>query len=288
MIEKLTPEQEALMPIIVEEYRKIGLATGPIDRVAAVDYAKRLYAALGRAAPKQILFEDGPFAAWKTVCYWANGEKHPDQLPELVWPYLDGQFTAGYAAWLSFWKKIGLTLRDTSLIEDSIHFGPIFTLDEVCVFCERPLKISMVDGRLHCDGGPSVEYGDGTKCFTLNGVAVPEWLACTPAGDLDFGEFAKIQNTEVRREFIRKLETISGSGVLRLMKGLGAKVLDSQGDYELVTLDLMGQTGVQPYLKMKNPSIDVYHLECVGADCKTVDDALTFRNGTSLRPQVLT
>ena len=58
--------------------------------------------------------------------------------------------------------------------------------------------------------------------------------------------------------------------------------------YELLEVDLKGQTGAWPYLKMRNPSIPVWHLEAVARECKTVADALTFRNGTSVRPEFLT
>ena len=42
-------------------------------------------------------------------------------------------------------------------------------------------------------------------------------------------------------------------------------------------IDLKGETGKWPYLKMKNPSIGCYHLECVAQECKTVQEAINFR-----------
>jgi hypothetical protein len=98
-------------------------------------------------------------------------------------------------------------------------------------------------------------------------------LAETRAVEIDCNEFPKIQNVEVRREFIRKV------GAERLLHKLGSKLLDKRGDYELHLLDLGGTTGKWPYLKMLNPSIGTWHVEAVGKECNTVTKALNFRNG---------
>lgn len=55
-------------------------------------------------------------------------------------------------------------------------------------------------------------------------------------------------------------------------------MVDQDGDYELLWLGLEdGRT--RPYLKMKNPSIGVYHIEGVHPTCRTVRQALNWRNG---------
>jgi len=53
-------------------------------------------------------------------------------------------------------------------------------------------------------------------------------------------------------------------------------------------IDLGGATGKWPYLKMLNPSIGVWHMECVSKDCKTVKQAITFRNQSEVVPEVIT
>ena len=68
---------------------------------------------------------------------------------------------------------------------------------------------------------------------------------------------------------------------------LGGKSLDKSGDYELVLLNL-GDNRERPYLKMKNPSIGVWHLEGVPPGTKTVKAALEWRNQTTVAPEVLT
>jgi hypothetical protein len=171
----------------------------------------------------------------------------------------------------------------------TLDAGLIYPLEHVCIVGNQPSNLARNANGLHCDGGAAIEYLDGWKMWSLNGVTVPQWLAETPYRDIDCAEFAKLDNVEVRREFVRKV------GVERVVQQIGATVLDKCGDYELLEVDLKGDTGKWPYLKMRNPSIGVWHLECVSKECKTVQQAINFRasglknlNGADWSPEVLT
>jgi hypothetical protein len=61
-IDKLTPEQEALLPVIREKWKAIALSTDRIDRQKVTVAVKATYRALNLAEPK-ILFFDSPLAA---------------------------------------------------------------------------------------------------------------------------------------------------------------------------------------------------------------------------------
>lgn len=61
MIEKLTPEQEALIPIIREEWIKIALDTSPINKQKAEAAINLTYE--GYKPPKEILWFDNPLSA---------------------------------------------------------------------------------------------------------------------------------------------------------------------------------------------------------------------------------
>lgn len=303
MIEKLTPEQEAMIPKFVDDHIKIGLQSGNIDREKAKAYAKKLYTFLGKPEPT-IIFADGPTQAWMSVVWlndWQNkpaeNKVAPTSISDIdfdaaktmakdvtfIWPYLDGQFLVPWVAWVRFMRYIGVQLdAETSILEDQVEFNLIYPLENFCVFSERFSAMHTKNNQLHKDGGPSVEYPDGTKCWSLNGVSVPQWLAETPWDKIDCNIFPTLQNAEVRREFIRKV------GVERLCQKLGSEVIDKQGDYELHVIDLKGTTGRWPYLKMMNPSVGCWHMECVGKECKTVKEALVFRNESELEPTQLT
>jgi len=158
----------------------------------------------------------------------------------------------------------------------------IYPFKEFVVISEKPTQIKIKDGQLHNENGPSVLYADGFSIYSLNGVRVSKKLVETPADKLDAGLVTKETNADIRREIVRKI------GVDRVYQKLGGKTLDKQGDvYELITLNL-GDNRIRPYLKMKNPSIGVYHLEGVSPNCITVSQALEFRNGTKEKPVILT
>jgi hypothetical protein len=130
----------------------------------------------------------------------------------------------------------------------------------------------MVGTRLHRDGGPALVYPDGFGLWRLNGVSVPEWLAAKPADQIDPTEILRVPNAEVRREFVRKV------GITRICEATKARVVSSCGLYELLELDLSDGRR-RPFLRMQNPSVDVVHIEGVHPSCRTVQEALNYRNG---------
>ena len=101
--------------------------------------------------------------------------------------------------------------------------------------------------------------------------------------------FLAEENVDCRRELSRKL------GIEKTVEMLGAEVVDTYksevgGKYELLMIDFDNRGIKRPYLKMQNPSmVDVYHIEGVHPDCKTVKDAIMFRNGLTkfIEPKVL-
>ncbi len=65
-LKKLTPEQEALIPVYQEKWRAIALSTGPIDRSQAAETIKAAYAIIGKKAP-EVIFCDRPYEAADTI-----------------------------------------------------------------------------------------------------------------------------------------------------------------------------------------------------------------------------
>ncbi|MEH1856315.1 MAG: DUF6745 domain-containing protein [Nostoc sp.] len=63
LIEKLTPEQEALIPVYREKWRAIALSTERIDREKAAEAVKAAYVAIDYEQP-EIFFQDSPYAAY--------------------------------------------------------------------------------------------------------------------------------------------------------------------------------------------------------------------------------
>jgi hypothetical protein len=72
------------------------------------------------------------------------------------------KYTAKQSCWLDIMKRIGF---------ESEWWWPYKSL---CFVSESPFRTVWDDrGRLHCENGPSVEYADGFKIYSLYGTRVP-------------------------------------------------------------------------------------------------------------------
>jgi hypothetical protein len=142
--------------------------------------------------------------------------------------------------------------------------------------------------RIHADGRSAVEYPDGWKVWALNGVHVSQYVAETPAQEIDPSVLLREQNADIRREIVRKV------GIERVLRALDAEVVDEQDvlypnmdtqHYQLVQLDL-GDGRKRPYLRMSHASMPKLDLvEGVHPDCDTVMAALRWRNQSPELPQ---
>ena len=206
-------------------------------------------------------------------------------------------FAAGYgsmdANWLSFYHffQVECQLECTNKLKGLMEFaksgGMYWPFKDAVIFCPKPSEIHMENKRLHREGGPAISY-DGFYTWALNGVRVEPWMAETPVDQLDTKKVLNIKNVEQRAEVIKRI------GVTKLFSQLPKTFLDNMDDYELGSLNF--SEGIYPeriYLKMKNPSVDEIHIESVHQDCKTVKEALSWRNFGSIEvpyiaPKVLT
>ena len=193
-------------------------------------------------------------------CWWGQHEAYWIAFYLFCRDILGVKYEAEASRHLDLWRDIAQSC------------GWWWCFENYVVVSERPTIVRMnTDERLHSDIGPALAFADGWNVYALNGVRVPAQLVDTPAEDLDAGWLMREKNAEVRRELVRKI------GIEKICKDLHAVVIDSMGEYELLALDL-GDGRRRPYLKMKNPSIGVYHIEGVHPECHTVCDALNWRN----------
>ena len=201
------------------------------------------------------------------------------------WNYLAADHWCAWKVFYDFCRRIGVKYTgDQSATLDlwiaearTCHWW--WPYKGLVLASERPTTLHVNErGELHCETGLALGYADGWGVYALNGVRVPDWLVTTPARDLDPRTILKADNAEVRREIVRKV------GIERVCDALDAKVIDAVGDYELLELDL--QDGRRrPYLKMRNPSIGVFHIEGVHPRVKTVRQALNWRAESALAGQ---
>ena len=157
--------------------------------------------------------------------------------------------------------------------------------ENFCIVCDFPeiLKTIKQGNRyiLHNESGPAIRWRDGFEFYYLNGVKVTKEIVMTPAEKLDPRIILTENNAEVRREIIRKI------GAEFICKKLEAKTIATGIDYNGSSCELLKLFINQSELtaiKLKNPSVEgVYHIEWVDNNCKTIDDALTFRKPEKLK-----
>ena len=317
MIERLTKEQESRFAEFRDKWIAIGLSTEPADRQRAERAILLSYKMADIPPPRKIVWCGSPLSQGLTraivldenmpasvgASVWDSvrasvgasvGDSVRDSVRASVWDSVrdsvrasvrdsvrDSVYGQHDAAWLSFYdyfnQACNLTVQTeklSGLIELAKNAGWTLPHLHICWVSERHSIVARNErGQLHSLTGPAVMYPDGWKIYALNGIRVSAELVETPAEELDPLLFAKEQNAEIRREILRKV------GIDRLCAKLGTKVIDKVGDYELHLVDLQGRTGLWPYLRMRNPSIDAWHMEAVAKECMTVQEALNWRNG---------
>lgn len=114
-------------------------------------------------------------------------------------------------------------------------------------------------------------WPDGWGVWSWHGVRVTEQIIMRPE-TLTPEQIAKEQNAQVRQVMVERI------GIERVCQLFQAQTVDQHGDYALLLLDL-GDGRRRPYLKMRNPSIGVWHVEGVAPGITTVQQALNWRNG---------
>lgn len=173
-ISKLTKEQEAMIPVYLERYREIGLSTRPTDRAKGEAAIKKVYAYRKMSEPV-IIWADSPFAGARIAAELANGTK--DVTKQMI---SDQASKASYgsfeAYWVSFYAFIGeqLPVKKDELLdivkELVEELGVYWTFEDTVVLTDKPVRIELVNGKLHSEDGLALEYKDGSGMFALDGT----------------------------------------------------------------------------------------------------------------------
>jgi hypothetical protein len=145
---------------------------------------------------------------------------------------------------------------------------------QICWISERHNVVRLNSrNRLHCETGPALAYPDGWSIFALNGIRMKPEYVLTPAADLTPETILKEQSVDIRRELIRKV------GVQRLIHH--GREIEQAGTYKLVDMSpVFTSVRYAPHLLMLNPSVsDTWHLEGVGPECQTIEQAINWRAG---------
>ena len=218
-------------------------------------------------------------------------QKNPFDLSSRISEQIFGCQEAPWLAYYNFFEEVcdtQIKIADP-IMEYSKYSGWWAPYDNIAIVGDFPLYIKFEDEkrqgedffRLNCENGAAIEYGDGFCVYVIGGTRVPKWIAEFDPETVDSKKILAIDNAEHRMIAIKKM------GVERMLEH--GKVIDIDekeqgGPYKLVDMSsIIEGTDYAPFLQMKNPSEDKIHLEGVHPDCRTVADALEFREGAKRR-----
>ena len=328
MIDKLTPKQESKMSEYVEKYIAIGLNTDRINKEQCKMDINDIQINILNKPATDVIVLDSPIQCWEAIRKHTDNPKLDYVNPYLQGSFDSYIFSYYDFMHVELGVEYeGELLNKYEMWKKTLNYGLIYPLEDICFVSEKPISIKQVDTKCHADLEPAIIYADGLKIFMLNGIKVPEWLVMTPKEKLDPNKFHEITNVEVRKEFVRKIglinllpslnhkviDTINADDLYR-NKLIGSWI--QQGDvilepeieidldykdlkksfrdnlknieYKLIDLEIINKNTGR-YLYMTNASLlKEVHIEGVSNECKTVFEAICFRNKKESLPCLLT
>ena len=225
-INKLTGPQIARLPEYVERGLRIGLATGPCDRLACQKGAKLAYRLAGKKEPSVFVWLDSPHSGSIGAAMLVQVRDQVwAQVRDQVWAQVrdqvgkaarDGVNNDGISSLWAQWGAFISFFRDVCGWQDPILER--FEIDEalmqscgwtwwhqnVLAISDRPRAINRdTQGRLHCEDAPSIRYPDGWALYHIHGVCVPEHVVMRPT-EITLSQIADEKNAEVRRVMVER------------------------------------------------------------------------------------
>ena len=219
-------------------------------------------------------------SVWASV--WASElKKEWDELNS--W----GQHDANWLGFYDYFREVCDLSEETKklipLSELSKETGWHLFYKDVAFLSEKPIEIKRnTQGQLSNLNGYAIKWADGYELYRIDGVRLDgnEWITTEPIEKITREKILSIENVDARRCLIKRI------GIEKTIQILGAEIVDTYeskvgGKYELLLVDYDGR-GKRPYLKMSSQSIEADHIEGVPTNCRTVKEALMFRNQTKI------
>lgn len=160
-----------------------------------------------------------------------------------------------------------------------------YLCEEFAILCSHPKETHLKETEegnfiLHRDGGPAVVWKTGECKYVLNGITVPQYLAETPAEDLDLEFFKAEQNADVKTEFINKygIERMCELGnLIDHYSNYPDNEVYQRSEYALYDMSpIFSQLTYAGFLLMKHQTMDMYCMEGVD-NAKTIGEAHNYR-----------
>jgi hypothetical protein len=281
MLEKLTPEQEAKMASYRDEAIRVGMLTSrEFNEKLVHELTDKHRVSRGLEKATNFLVYDSPFAAIKAI---------PSLTPSnAIYGNQDSYWLYTYDFFRKECKIEGLDIIQ-HLYDLCSLMGWAWMSSDTTVVTKLPVDIRTlrkpaenVRGYLdvlHNYVGLALEYADGTGVYSINGTRIPaeykHMMEALPR-EVSASEVLGIANTEIRTELLKKIGIERAFDSLK-KKSLDKKTIEVGGTYELFSVTFPNDS-VRIYLQGECPSNKEKFYEAAHPDCKTVEQALSFRN----------
>ena len=222
---------------------------------------------------KVVLFNDDRYsvttAKHQCLVQWIASQKYSYTFNVID---LDGDHDINIKHYLSKLKDTIRRFDTTRFSGRSIISWNHIVHDELIQYCkEFRLKMPITLGLYLDENYSHIKNRFYKRTQGTGELFLPKWLAKKGMKNVESKDILRTRNAEIRREIISIL------GIERICYDLKAKIIDRQGNYELILLDLR-DSRTRPFLKMNNPSVpEIWHVEGVHPCIKTVQDALNYR-----------
>ena len=218
MIDSLTKEQEAQIPIYRDRYIKIGLDLTPIDINRIKKKVSKIYKLLGHEAPMFFGPFDSPIECNRGVAYaranakatnkdivdFAHDEKQTIKVENNQ--YFTGQHESFWISFYAFFQEVvGIKYDKEELfneIKELITFSGWLCMFERAVFIvQRPSIVSIENNQRHSLTGPAIAFNSKMfpPIYSIRGVNVSKEIV---EGKFTWKDIEKQPNAEVRRVMI--------------------------------------------------------------------------------------
>ena len=234
-ITSITAAQRAQFPAFVEKRIAQGLSTAPADRALVESGIARCYALAKLPAPKTIVWVKSPLVAAfsapiaaavirlardgllqsddksavrsvRSAVGSAVGSAVDSAVRSWWWySYFGGRWWAGYEAYIRAlidvceWDAPQSARDAIDAYGDAQSAGWWFPFEDFAIVCDAPTKLALDEqGRLHCDDGPAIQWGNEYALWFVNGTHVTQRIV-EQSAELTAAEVSDERNAEVRR-----------------------------------------------------------------------------------------
>lgn len=242
-IDKLTPEQEAMIPVYLNQCLEAGLSTEPVNRPLVEKLVVEVYEERGLTPPKRFHWGDSPYAISMMQKEMSGAEAQV--------PLMRGGMDLDWLGFYGFLTEVLGLEWDGNLkphLELARNSGWWMPFEEDVFLSDRPRVLKRdAENNLHCEDGPAIAYADGWELYFWHGTSIPkEWIM--DKKNVDVSLALTWQNIEQRRCLAEII------GWEKVLDQLNPTTIDKDEDPQIGTLvevDLPDSDGPSRFICVK-------------------------------------